>query len=75
MDEKLSYKEFLDRNDSWPVDDRDLCLEAQPAFQPVPMAAMGALRSKLVLSLAGHDRVPALSPRLVLFSCTHASVL
>ncbi|XP_065486365.1 microtubule-associated protein 4 isoform X3 [Caloenas nicobarica] len=40
MDEKLSYKEFLDRNDSWPVDDRELCLEAQPAFQPVPMAAM-----------------------------------
>lgn len=42
MDEKLSYKEFLDRNESWPMDDRDLCLEAQPAFQPVPM---GALRS------------------------------
>ncbi|XP_074938180.1 microtubule-associated protein 4 isoform X1 [Phalacrocorax aristotelis] len=38
MDEKLSYKEFLDRNDSWTMDDRDLCFESQPVFQPMEMA-------------------------------------
>ncbi|KAM6088285.1 microtubule-associated protein 4 isoform 4-T6 [Chlamydotis macqueenii] len=38
MDEKLSYKEFLDRNDSWPMDDRDLCFESQPVFKPMEMA-------------------------------------
>ncbi|XP_061853071.1 microtubule-associated protein 4 isoform X3 [Colius striatus] len=38
MDEKLSYKEFLDRNDTWTVDDRDLCFEPQPMFKPMDMA-------------------------------------
>ncbi|XP_009696400.1 PREDICTED: microtubule-associated protein 4-like [Cariama cristata] len=38
MDEKLSYKEFLDRNDSWTMDDRDLCFESQPVFKPMEMA-------------------------------------
>ncbi|XP_050748067.1 LOW QUALITY PROTEIN: microtubule-associated protein 4 [Gymnogyps californianus] len=37
MDEKLSYKEFLDRNDSWTMDDRDLCFESQPVFKPMEM--------------------------------------
>uniref|UniRef100_A0A8B9EYX9 Microtubule-associated protein n=1 Tax=Amazona collaria TaxID=241587 RepID=A0A8B9EYX9_9PSIT len=38
MDEKLSYKEFLDRNESWTMDDRDLCFESQPVFKPMEMA-------------------------------------
>ncbi|XP_010294787.1 PREDICTED: microtubule-associated protein 4-like, partial [Phaethon lepturus] len=38
MDEKLSYKEFLDRNDSWTMDERDLCFEPQPVFKPMEMA-------------------------------------
>ncbi|XP_040978298.1 microtubule-associated protein 4 isoform X12 [Aquila chrysaetos chrysaetos] len=38
MDEKLSYKEFLDRNDSWTMDDGDLCFESQPIFKPMEMA-------------------------------------
>ncbi|XP_008945074.1 PREDICTED: microtubule-associated protein 4-like, partial [Merops nubicus] len=42
MDEKLSYKEFLDRNESWPVDDRELCLEPQLMFQPLEVAATAA---------------------------------
>lgn len=40
MDEKLSYKEFLDRNESWTVNDRDLCFESQPVFKPMEMAGM-----------------------------------
>ncbi|XP_074013756.1 microtubule-associated protein 4 [Numenius arquata] len=38
MDEKLSYKDFLDRNDSWTMDDRDLRFESQPVFKPMEMA-------------------------------------
>ncbi|XP_035175623.1 microtubule-associated protein 4 isoform X13 [Oxyura jamaicensis] len=38
MDEKLSYKEFLDRNDTWAMDDRDLCFESQPGFKPMEVA-------------------------------------
>ncbi|XP_010006849.1 PREDICTED: microtubule-associated protein 4 [Chaetura pelagica] len=38
MDEKMSYKDFLDRNESWTVDDRDLCFEQQPVFKPMEMA-------------------------------------
>ncbi|KAM6102603.1 microtubule-associated protein 4 isoform 6-T6 [Theristicus caerulescens] len=38
MDEKLSYKEFLDRNDAWTMDERDLCFESQPVFKPMEMA-------------------------------------
>lgn len=43
MDEKLSYKEFLDRNDTWAMDDRDLCFESQPVFKPMEMAGMPLL--------------------------------
>ncbi|KAM4792023.1 microtubule-associated protein 4 isoform 3-T4 [Cyanocitta cristata] len=32
MDEEMSYKEFLDRNDSWSAEERDLC------FKPMDMA-------------------------------------
>uniref|UniRef100_A0A8C5J8V5 MAP4 protein n=1 Tax=Junco hyemalis TaxID=40217 RepID=A0A8C5J8V5_JUNHY len=32
MDEKMSYKEFLDRNDTWSAEERDLC------FKPMDMA-------------------------------------
>ncbi|XP_066058393.1 microtubule-associated protein 4 isoform X3 [Chamaea fasciata] len=32
MDEKMSYKEFLDGNDSWSAEERDLC------FKPMDMA-------------------------------------
>lgn len=60
MDEKLSYKEFLDHNESWPMDDRDLCLEAQPAFQPVPM---GALRSTPHFTTGGTRRCPSSVPQ------------
>ncbi|KAM6281344.1 microtubule-associated protein 4 [Porphyrio hochstetteri] len=38
MDEKLSYKDFLDRNDSWTMDERDLCFDSQPDFKPLEMA-------------------------------------
>ncbi|KAM9386546.1 microtubule-associated protein 4 isoform 2-T3 [Phaethornis superciliosus] len=38
MDEKMSYKDFLDRNESWTVDDRELCFEPQPVFKPMDMA-------------------------------------
>ncbi|XP_030405599.1 microtubule-associated protein 4 isoform X2 [Gopherus evgoodei] len=34
-DEKMSYKEFLDRNETWAVDDRDLCFEPQSIFRPM----------------------------------------
>ncbi|KAJ6655067.1 hypothetical protein lerEdw1_005971 [Lerista edwardsae] len=35
MEEKLSYKEFLDRNDSWTMDDRDRGFDTQQAFKPM----------------------------------------
>uniref|UniRef100_A0A8D0HUY7 Uncharacterized protein n=1 Tax=Sphenodon punctatus TaxID=8508 RepID=A0A8D0HUY7_SPHPU len=35
MDEKISYKEFLDRNETWTMDDRDLRLDSQPVFKPI----------------------------------------
>ncbi|XP_029820526.1 microtubule-associated protein 4 [Manacus vitellinus] len=38
MDEKLSYKEFLDRNDSWATDERELRFDPQPVFKPMEMA-------------------------------------
>ncbi|XP_030300767.1 microtubule-associated protein 4-like isoform X5 [Calypte anna] len=38
MDEKMSYKDFLDRNESWTVDDRELCFEPQPVFKPMDIA-------------------------------------
>lgn len=47
MDEKLSYKEFLDRNDSWTMDDGDLCFESQPIFKPMEMAGTTVLFLKL----------------------------
>lgn len=51
MDEKLSYKEFLDHNDSWTMDDRDLCFESQPVFKPMEMAGMTVLLFKLYRQL------------------------
>ncbi|TFK05575.1 Microtubule-associated protein 4 [Platysternon megacephalum] len=33
--EKMSYKEFLDRNETWAMDDRDLCFEPQSIFRPM----------------------------------------
>uniref|UniRef100_A0ABM5GMH5 Microtubule-associated protein n=1 Tax=Pogona vitticeps TaxID=103695 RepID=A0ABM5GMH5_9SAUR len=35
IDETMSYKEFLDRNDSWTTEDRGHCFESQPAFKPM----------------------------------------
>nr|XP_032642483.1 microtubule-associated protein 4 isoform X4 [Chelonoidis abingdonii] len=35
MGEKMSYKEFLDRNETWAMDDRDLCFEPQSIFRPM----------------------------------------
>ncbi|XP_071416418.1 microtubule-associated protein 4 isoform X2 [Pithys albifrons albifrons] len=37
MDEKLSYKEFLERHDSW-AEERELRFESQPLFRPLEMA-------------------------------------
>lgn len=48
MDEKLSYKEFLDRNDTWAMDERDLCFESQPVFKPMEMAGMPLLLLQLL---------------------------
>uniref|UniRef100_A0A8C8SS72 Microtubule-associated protein n=1 Tax=Pelusios castaneus TaxID=367368 RepID=A0A8C8SS72_9SAUR len=33
MGEKMSYKEFLDHNETWAMDERDLCFESQPMFR------------------------------------------
>uniref|UniRef100_A0A674K6I6 Microtubule-associated protein n=1 Tax=Terrapene triunguis TaxID=2587831 RepID=A0A674K6I6_9SAUR len=33
--EKMSYKEFLDRNETWAMDERDLCFEPQSIFRPM----------------------------------------
>ncbi|KAM6315229.1 microtubule-associated protein 4 [Aegotheles albertisi] len=38
MGEKTSYNDFLDRNESWAMDDRDLCFDSQPVFKPMEMA-------------------------------------
>ncbi|KAG6922953.1 titin -like protein, partial [Chelydra serpentina] len=35
MGEKMSYKEFLDRNETWAMDDRVLCFESQSIFRPM----------------------------------------
>ncbi|XP_066482907.1 microtubule-associated protein 4 isoform X3 [Tiliqua scincoides] len=50
MEEKLSYKEFLDRNDSWTMDDRDRCFDTQPAFKPVDMTEPFKMHREDVLS-------------------------
>ncbi|XP_039582505.1 microtubule-associated protein 4 isoform X3 [Passer montanus] len=34
MDEKMSYKEFLDRNDSWSAEERDLCFKPMDVADP-----------------------------------------
>ncbi|XP_077792785.1 uncharacterized protein LOC114607928 isoform X11 [Podarcis muralis] len=52
MDEKMSYKEFLDRNDSWTaMDDRAHCFDPQPAFKPMDVTASPAV--------GGHGPAPA----------------
>ncbi|XP_067400617.1 microtubule-associated protein 4 isoform X3 [Emydura macquarii macquarii] len=35
MGDKMSYKEFLDRNETWAMDERDLCYESQPMIRPM----------------------------------------
>ncbi|XP_043365741.1 microtubule-associated protein 4 isoform X4 [Dermochelys coriacea] len=35
MGEKMSYKEFLDHDETWAMDDRDLCFESQSIFRPM----------------------------------------
>ncbi|KAL8164674.1 UNVERIFIED_CONTAM: hypothetical protein K2H54_001670 [Gekko kuhli] len=34
MDDQMSYKEFLDHNVPWKMDERDRCFDSQLAFQP-----------------------------------------
>lgn len=67
MDEKMSYKEFLDRNDSWSAEERDLC------FKPMDMAgrmAQGPGASLILAAggphglLAGVHSHPFLAPSL-----------
>ncbi|XP_033021934.1 microtubule-associated protein futsch-like [Lacerta agilis] len=50
MDEKMSYKEFLDRNDSWTMDDRAHCFEPQPAFKPMDVTEPFKMHREDVLS-------------------------
>ncbi|XP_062978277.1 uncharacterized protein LOC134395923 isoform X2 [Elgaria multicarinata webbii] len=50
VDEKMSYKEFLDRNDSWTMDDRAHGFEAQPAFKPVDVTEPFKMHREDVLS-------------------------
>lgn len=45
MDEKMSYKEFLDGNDSWSAEERDLC------FKPMDMAGRMAREPGAALGL------------------------
>ncbi|XP_077792784.1 uncharacterized protein LOC114607928 isoform X10 [Podarcis muralis] len=51
MDEKMSYKEFLDRNDSWTaMDDRAHCFDPQPAFKPMDVTEPFKMHHEDVLS-------------------------
>ncbi|XP_053265350.1 microtubule-associated protein 4 isoform X3 [Podarcis raffonei] len=50
MDEKMSYKEFLDRNDSWTMDDRAHCFDPQPAFKPMDVTEPFKMHREDVLS-------------------------
>ncbi|XP_062840570.1 serine/arginine repetitive matrix protein 2 isoform X6 [Anolis carolinensis] len=50
MDEKMSCQEFLDRNDSWTMDDRGHCFESQPAFKPMDVTEPFKMNREDVLS-------------------------
>nr|XP_014431310.1 microtubule-associated protein 4 isoform X3 [Pelodiscus sinensis] len=50
MDEKMSCKEFLDRNETWSMDDRVLCFESQPMFRPMEEAVPFTMHREDVLS-------------------------
>ncbi|XP_061442703.1 treacle protein-like isoform X3 [Rhineura floridana] len=50
MDEKMSYEEFLDRNDSWTVDDRDHRFESQLPFKPMDVSEPFKMHREDVLS-------------------------
>ncbi|XP_015277848.1 PREDICTED: microtubule-associated protein 4 isoform X3 [Gekko japonicus] len=39
MDDQMAYKEFLDHNVSWKMDERDRCFDSQLAFQPTDVTA------------------------------------
>ncbi|XP_039382822.1 microtubule-associated protein 4 isoform X3 [Mauremys reevesii] len=48
--ERMSYKEFLDRNETWAMDDRDLCFEPQSIFRPMEGTEPFKMHSEDVLS-------------------------
>ncbi|KAJ7322750.1 hypothetical protein JRQ81_019037 [Phrynocephalus forsythii] len=50
IDEKMSYKEFLDRNESWTMEDRGHCFESQPAFKPMDVTEPFTMNREDVLS-------------------------
>ncbi|XP_078234489.1 microtubule-associated protein 4 isoform X6 [Pogona vitticeps] len=50
IDETMSYKEFLDRNDSWTTEDRGHCFESQPAFKPMDVTEPFKMNREDVLS-------------------------
>ncbi|XP_053119509.1 microtubule-associated protein 4 isoform X4 [Hemicordylus capensis] len=50
MDEQMSYKEFLDRNDSWTMDDRNPCFDSQSAFKPMDVSEPFKMHREDVLS-------------------------
>lgn len=47
MEEKLSYKEFLDRNDSWTMDDGDHGFDTQQAFKPMEVTGKNLQRTPI----------------------------
>ncbi|XP_042330269.1 titin-like isoform X4 [Sceloporus undulatus] len=49
MDEQMSYKEFLDRNSSWTMDDRHH-FESQPVFKPMDITEPFKMNREDVLS-------------------------
>ncbi|XP_077160391.1 microtubule-associated protein 4 isoform X4 [Paroedura picta] len=50
MDDQMSYKEFLDHNVSWAVDERDRSFDSQLAFQPSEVAEPFKMHREDVLS-------------------------
>ncbi|KAM6452661.1 uncharacterized protein PHA67_018882 isoform 2-T2 [Liasis olivaceus] len=50
MDEQMPYKEFLDHNDSWMVDDGNRCFDSQLAFKPMDVAEPFTMHREDVLS-------------------------
>lgn len=64
MDEKMSYKEFLDRNDSWSAEERELC------FKPMDMAGRMAQEPAASLLLAAGGPHGLLAPSLAPSLCS-----